>query len=205
MDRFKSMKELENVTVENEDWEIETDDKDSSVSILAIHGGGIEPATTELAQVIADKGIIIIFLLRDYVVKAIMNCMLHLQITMTHKLLKLLKKVKRAIALHGCKGEDSVAYLGGNDQQLIDILSDALSDVGIKVQEAPNTMAGKQDENIINLTKNNAGVQIELTSSLRKELFVNNKSSRKSREDRDNWGDLMYDFADATIKALQQV
>ena len=48
MDRFKSMKELENVTVENEDWEIETDDKDSSVSILAIHGGGIEPATTEL-------------------------------------------------------------------------------------------------------------------------------------------------------------
>lgn len=66
-------------------------------------------------------------------------------------------------------------------------------------------MAGKQDENIINLTKNNAGVQIELTSSLRKELFVNNKSSRKSREDRDNWGDLMYDFADATIKALQQV
>ena len=106
--------------------------------------------------------------------------------------------------MHGCKGEDSVAYLGGNDQQLIDILSDALSDVGIKVQ-APNTMAGKQDENIINLTKNNAGVQIELTSSLRKELFVNNKSSRKSREDRDNWGDLMYDFADATIKALQQV
>ena len=126
--------------------------------------------------------------------------MLHLQITMTHKLLKLLKS-ERAIALHGCKGEDSVAYLGGNDQQLIDILSDALSDVGIKVQEAPNTMAGKQDENIINLTKNNAGVQIELTSSLRKELFVNNKSSRKSREDRDNWGDLMYDFADATIKS----
>ena len=66
-------------------------------------------------------------------------------------------------------------------------------------------MAGKQDENIINLTKNNAGVQIELTSSLRKEVFVNNKSSRKSREDRDIWGDLIYDFADATIKALQQV
>lgn len=94
MDRFKSMKELENVTVENEDWEIETDDKDSNVSILAIHGGGIEPATTELAQVIADKGNYNYFLLRDYVVKAIMNCMLHLQITMTHKLLKLLKKVK---------------------------------------------------------------------------------------------------------------
>ena len=53
------MKELENVTVENEDWEIETDDKDSSVSILAIHGGGIEPATTDSTSD-CDKGIIII-------------------------------------------------------------------------------------------------------------------------------------------------
>ena len=41
MDRFKSMQELENVTVENEDWEIETNDKDSHISILAIHGGGL--------------------------------------------------------------------------------------------------------------------------------------------------------------------
>ena len=205
MNRFKSMKELENVTVENEDWEIETDDKDSNVSILAIHGGGIEPATTELAQVIADKGNFNYFSFKGLRSKG--NNELH--VTSTNyddpQAIKIVEKSERAIALHGCKGEDSVAYIGGNDQQLIDILSDTLSDVGIKVQEAPNTMAGKQDENIINLTKNNAGVQIELTSSLRKELFVNNKSSRKSREDRDNWGDLMYDFADATIKALQQV
>ena len=57
------------------------------------------------------------------------------------------------------------------------IYYDALSDVGIKVQEAPNTMAESKMK--ILLISNNAGVQIELTSSLRKELFVNNKSSRK--------------------------
>ena len=65
-------------------------------------------------------------------------------------------------------------------------------------------MAGTQNRNITNQTKND-GVQLELTSELRKSLFVNHKSSRKSRENRDNWGDLMYDFADATSKAIQQV
>ena len=48
-------------------------------------------------------------------------------------------------------------------------------------------MAGTQNRNITNQTKNDAGVQLELTSELRKSLFVNHKSSRKSRENRDNW------------------
>ena len=47
MDKFKSMTELESKTVEHEDWEIETTNQNSHVTILAIHGGGIEPATTE--------------------------------------------------------------------------------------------------------------------------------------------------------------
>ena len=56
MDKYHSMKELQNETIENEDWEIITEDRDSNVTILAIHGGGIEPATTELARVIANDG-----------------------------------------------------------------------------------------------------------------------------------------------------
>ena len=116
-----------------------------------------------------------------------------------------MKKSERAITVHGCKGEESVVYIGGDDYQLIDILSETLQDIGIKVEGAPHTMAGTQNRNITNQTKNDAGVQLELTSELRKSLFVNHKSSRKSRENRDNWGDLMYDFADATSKAIQQV
>ena len=56
LDKFKSMQELEKETIENEDWKIITRNRNSSVSILAIHGGGIEPATTELASIIADEG-----------------------------------------------------------------------------------------------------------------------------------------------------
>ena len=43
LDKFKSMQELEKETIENEDWKIITRNRNSSVSILAIHGGGIEP------------------------------------------------------------------------------------------------------------------------------------------------------------------
>ena len=42
LDKFKSMQELEKETIENEDWKIITKNRNSSVSILAIHGGGIE-------------------------------------------------------------------------------------------------------------------------------------------------------------------
>lgn len=205
MDKFKSMKKLEKKTIENEDWEIEIEDKDSDVSILAIHGGGIEPGTTELAQVIAEKGGYNYFSFKGIRSKG--NNELH--VTSIHydnqQALDLVKKSERAITVHGCKGEESVVYIGGDDYQLIDILSETLQDIGIKVEGAPHTMAGTQDRNITNQTKNDAGVQLELTSELRKSLFVNHKSSRKSRENRDNWGDLMYDFADATSKAIQQV
>ncbi|SLE39524.1 Phage-related replication protein [Mycobacteroides abscessus subsp. massiliense] len=54
------------------------------------------------------------------------------------------------------------------------------------------------------MTQTQGGVQLELTAQLRKELFKNRKSSRKNRENKDNWDDLMYDFADAMKKAIER-
>ena len=56
MDKFKSMTELKELTKEGKDWEIECENRSSIVTILALHGGGIEPATTELAYTIAHCG-----------------------------------------------------------------------------------------------------------------------------------------------------
>ncbi|WP_259339454.1 poly-gamma-glutamate hydrolase family protein [Staphylococcus xylosus] len=54
-DKYNSMSELEAETTENSDWEIVTRDLDSQVIITAIHGGGIEPGTTEIADLTAQK------------------------------------------------------------------------------------------------------------------------------------------------------
>lgn len=205
MDKFKSMKELEKSTVEHEDWEIEKFDRESHISILAIHGGGIEPATTELAKVIAEKGNYNYFSFKGLRSKG--NNELH--VTSIHydepQALEFVEKSERAIALHGCKGDDDIVYIGGKDHQLIEILTSTLTSKDIEVKEAPDSMSGKQDNNIINLTKNNSGVQLEMTTNLRKKLFVNNKSSRLSREKRENWGELMYNLTDAIIEALEQI
>ena len=51
MDTYKSMTEL----VRNEkDWMIETQDRNSKSLITAIHGGGIECGTSELALLVAE-------------------------------------------------------------------------------------------------------------------------------------------------------
>lgn len=56
MDTFRTMTELENATTKNKDWDIITRDVKSAVLIAAIHGGGIEPGTTEVCDLIAEKG-----------------------------------------------------------------------------------------------------------------------------------------------------
>ena len=204
MDKFKSMEELESKTVEHEDWEIETTNQNSPVTILAIHGGGIEPATTELAQTIAEQGKYNYFSFKGIRSKG--NNELH--VTSIHyddkDALNLVRNSERAIAIHGCTGDNSAVYIGGNDHRLIELISESLKDIGVDVQGAPFSISGTQDNNIINQTKQDGGVQLELTSQLRKELFNNNDSSRKSRENKDNWGHLMYDFSEAIIKAIER-
>lgn len=202
MDKYHSMKELQNETIENEDWEIITEDRDSNVTILAIHGGGIEPATTELARVIANDRQFNYFAFNGMRTKG--NNELHVtSINYDNDIaMDLVKTSESAITIHGCLGEDEIAYIGGKDNLLKERIVEELSQIGIEVKEAPSHMSGTQDNNIVNCTKNGVGVQIELTSSLRKSLFKNNKFNRKSRMDESNWDDKMYDFGQAINSAI---
>ena len=202
MDKYHSMKELQNETIENEDWEIITEDRDSNVTILAIHGGGIEPATTELARVIANDGQFNYFAFNGMRTKG--NNELHVtSINYDNDIaMDLVKTSESAITIHGCLGEDEIAYIGGKDNLLKERIVEELSQIGIEGKEAPSHMYGTQDNNIENCKKNGVGVQIELTSSLRKSLFKNNKFNRKSRMDESNWDDKMYDFGQAINSAI---
>ncbi|MGY0756612.1 poly-gamma-glutamate hydrolase family protein [Staphylococcus haemolyticus] len=202
MDKYHSMKELQNETIENEDWEIITEDRDSNVTILAIHGGGIEPATSEIARVIANEGQFNYFAFNG--IRAKGNNELHVtSINYDNDIaMNLVKSSERAVTIHGCLGEENVAYIGGKDNQLKERIANELNQIGVEVKEAPSHMSGVQDDNIVNCTKNEVGVQIELTSSLRKSLFKNNKFNRKSRMDESNWDDKMYDFGQAINSAI---
>ena len=74
MDKYHSMKELQNETIENEDWEIITEDRDSNVTILAIHGGGIEPLLLNLRVLLLMMDNLIILHLMVCEQKETMSC-----------------------------------------------------------------------------------------------------------------------------------
>ena len=202
LDKFNSMQELEKRTTENEDWKIITRNRNSNVSILAIHGGGIEPATTELACMIADEGDYNYFTFEGLRSKG--NQELH--VTSTHydneEAMNLVTDSSQAIIIHGCEGDENIAYIGGKDERLKSSIIKELNNIGIKATEAPSHISGEQDNNIVNCTAKGMGVQIELTTSLRKAFFKNNKTNRKSREEKSNWDKLMYDFAKAIQCAI---
>ena len=50
---YRSFQELKDQEVEGRDFRIRTDMRDSSVLVMAPHGGKIEPGTTEIAEAIA--------------------------------------------------------------------------------------------------------------------------------------------------------
>ena len=73
-----------------------------------------------------------------------------------------------------------MAYIGGSDDRLIELITESLEDIGISVQEAPHHISGTQENNIVNMTQTQGGVQLELTAQLRKELFKIEKVHAKT-------------------------
>ena len=118
--------------------------------------------------------------------------------------LNMISASDNAIAIHGCLGEESVVYIGGKNLHLKSAIIHELKEIGINVQEASKKMAGLNDQNIVNKTAKNAGVQLELTSALRRSLFKNNQFNYKSRRDQSNWDDMMYKLADAVKEAIDK-
>lgn len=201
-DKFKSMTELMEQTSEGDDWEVQAEDRSSNAIITAIHGGGIEPGTTELAALTAAKGNFDFYSFKGTRSKG--NQDLH--VTSTHYDEPTIKdKIKSkdiAVAIHGCDGDGEVVYLGGKDEELIATIKEALEDIGVTVDTAPDHISGDKDKNINNCGKSGQGVQLELTPSLRKSFFKDGKYGKSSREDEENWDEYLHQFADALVKAV---
>lgn len=146
--------------------------KGSTLAVIAPHGGGIEPGTTEISQRIArDKYHYYTFMGKKYRD----NDKLHLKSTLFDEpgALNLLKKADTCLALHGCKEEESFIYTGGRDKELLYWINSFLRDAKFEAVEAPGHLAAQAQGNICNLTRGKKGVQLELSYGLRKKMFEN--------------------------------
>ena len=185
-DKYTSFSHLAEAETHGEDFCIRVVERGSTVAVIAPHGGGIEPGTSEIAEAIAGDDFSFYAFEGK---KTTGNGDLHITSTRIDEPqgLALVKASERAIAIHGENdGEQQVVFIGGSDAALRTRLHDVLVKNGFDVQthEDPN-LQGTHGANICNRGKSGLGVQLELTNALRASFFESlTRNGRKNRTER---------------------
>jgi phage replication-related protein YjqB (UPF0714/DUF867 family) len=149
--------------------------------VIAPHGGGIEPGTSEIAESIAGAN------LSFYAFEGMKGGHNgHLHITSTKfdepRCVALIAGSERVVAIHGQSGEDDVVLLGGRDEATIQRLRESLGQSGFPVQNTRNPrLEGRDVANICNRGIQRAGVQIELSEGMRR-TFFRSLETRRGRQ-----------------------
>ena len=151
MDKYSSFIELKK-SEENTAYKIRHNRGDSSkYLIMAPHGGGIEPGTSELAERIAGQKFM--FYSFDGTKKR-GNKILHIASERydEEQAVRMVQDSDIVIAIHGAKGNDKKIYLGGLDKDLKNKLASAIKESGFPVEETniPRGLHGKSHKNICN-------------------------------------------------------
>ncbi len=186
MDKYRNFAELQGSQREGVDFRVTIRILGGAgTAIVAPHGGGIEPGTSELATAIAGNDMHIAIFEGT---KASGNAELH--ITSTNfdepRCVKVVEQSNAVLALHGERSVGEIVYIGGADAALRSTLTEALAQAGFIVQEHQDAnLQGTSPENICNRGKSRKGVQLELTRGLREKFFQSLSSEgRTSRTDK---------------------
>lgn len=168
-DTYGSFTDLKQNEAPDADYIISISDVGSAVTIIAPHGGKIEPRTTYIARSIArDKFNCYCF----EGIKTKDNRRLHIT---SHNFdepaaLELVARSATVVAVHACTDKDSRVYLGGLDKTLIACLAKTLKAQQILVAEKNHKYRGRNPANICNRGSSGKGVQLEISRGLRDNL-----------------------------------
>ncbi|MCO6334469.1 poly-gamma-glutamate hydrolase family protein [Staphylococcus epidermidis] len=204
VDKYQSMTQLEKETTEGVDWRKDTKNTGNQVLIVAPHGGSIEQGTTELTKALANKGNYDYYSFEG--IRPKNNSELH--VTSTHyddpTLNQMIKNRTATISIHGASGSEEIIYLGGPRSDLRNAIEKQLVGRGFTVKVPPEYLGGQNNKNFINREDNNTGVQLELTTALRKAFFKNGDTSTKNRTNKENWTPTMEEFINALYEGINQ-
>jgi phage replication-related protein YjqB (UPF0714/DUF867 family) len=172
MDMYRNFAELGETEREDIDFRIFAVKREgSSTVIVAPHGGTIEPGTSEVAKVVANNDLSLAIFEG---IKPENNKRLH--ITSTNfdepRCVELVQESDTVVAIHGEASSELFVFLGGRDDELGVQLKAALERYGyaVKIHENPD-LHGLAAENICNRGRHGVGVQLELSSGLRRTFF----------------------------------
>lgn len=144
----------------------------SELAVVAPHGGGIEPGTSELAGAIAGNNYSL-YLFEG--LKAANNFDLHIS---SHRFdapgcRPLIQGARVALAIHGEGSAEPVVFIGGRDRELMSLLQDTLQSAGFTARKHENPeLQGEHPDNICNIGTSGVGVQLEISHGLRAQFFA---------------------------------
>ena len=165
-DTYSNFNELKQNERQHRDYAITICDRGSPITLIAPHGGKIEPKTSFIAGRIAgDKFNFYGFEGK----KSENNRCLHL--TSHHfdepQALRLIQGSRIVLAIHACTDSKSLVYPGGRDEDLLAIIVSALKAAGISVADRKAAYQGIHVNNICNRGITGKGAQLEISRGLR--------------------------------------
>ncbi len=176
----------------------------STWSSIAIHGGGIEAGSGELAQKTAE-GLMAYYEFDG--IKSSGNLNLHITSTKFDEPIGVgvVANTTHTISWHGYAGTTGLAQtaIGGLDAPLRERIRAALINAGFSVITASEEINGDQPTNICNRNIRSAGVQLELSRAQRQAFFPNGDTSKAIRDDPTKRTQAFFDYVNAVRSAYQ--
>jgi len=182
MGNYRSYRQLIIWEQEGRDFSIHAREGSSGMAVIAPHGGGIEPGTMELAEAIAGSAH---SLYCFEGIKRAGNSDLHIASGYFDEPMgvTMVRRSRTVLAVHGCKGNQEVVYVGGLDRDLREKIRLSLMQSGFNAGLSPRAeLEGKSAKNICNRCRSGKGVQLEISKGLRKNMFKDlTQEGRKNR------------------------
>jgi phage replication-related protein YjqB (UPF0714/DUF867 family) len=171
LDQYTNFAELAAHERDGVDYRIDVQPRAHSISILAIHGGAIEPGTSGLARAIAGDDYNL-YLFEG--LKSQRNWDLHLTSTAFDEpaALALVDASQLCVTVHAFIGDQNNICLGGLNSRLQQAIFRSVLSTGLISQQSANPCErfyAKSESNIVNRCQNQ-GVQIEVSTTLMDEL-----------------------------------
>lgn len=181
-DRFHSFDELRQHAIQDRDYRITVIERGSPVTVAAIHGGGIEPGTSELARAIAGEEF------NCYLFEGLRpdsNEDLHISSIYFNepRCLELLRSSQVAVTVHGCAVPAQVSYIGGRHEAVKTALISRFRQAGWVAHNGKGALSGSYLDNLCNRGQSGIGVQLEFSQGMRRSMFqeVSTQEGRKTR------------------------
>ncbi|MDF2010194.1 poly-gamma-glutamate hydrolase family protein [Priestia megaterium] len=175
--------------------------RDSNILFSAVHGGGIESGTTELAM-FSGGSEFNFYAFEGW--RGSGNTSLH--ITSTHwdepTGMKLFKSVDYTISYHGYSSSTKNTKLGGLDAGLRNLILRNLTNAGFsaEIEGEGSNIAGVNPTNLVNVNKRGMGVQLEISTAQRSAFFNTNTRSER----RNTINDEFTNYMNAVVSAVRE-